>query len=419
MKIFHGWKMALAAAGLQFLQAMVIYQAFGAYVAALTTEMGWNKTSLSAGSALLAMEAAVLGPALGWFIDRFGAKGVIKTGILLFGIGFVCLSQIESLTGFYFSIVIVAIGLSMFGYFPLNVAVIQWFEKKRARALSLVGLGFALGGLFVPIIANSIEMFGWRSTALWSGIVSVMVGYPLAMLFRHRPEDFGEEVDGTQTKPSTDISIKSDRATSEVNFTVTQALRTKAFWLLAAGHAFALVVVMTVNTHAINHMRISLDFSISHASLFIMGMTVFQVIGVLLGGYLGDKFDKRLVAAACMLLHAAAMFALTYATDIFDLVVFAVSHGLAWGVRGPFMQAIRADYFGRQSIGMILGISAMIAAIGQTVGPLIAGVLGDMTGNYQVGFTTIAAISLLGALMFLLAKRPSHPTARPASTPQS
>ena len=144
MRVFYGWKMAFAAAGLQLIQAMMLYQAFGAYVAVLAIEMGWSKTSLSVGAAMLAMEAALLGPAIGWFLDRFGAKGIIKTGIILFGLGFICLSQIETLTGFYLSIIICALGMSMFGYFPLNVAVIQWFEKKRARALSVVGLGFAV-----------------------------------------------------------------------------------------------------------------------------------------------------------------------------------------------------------------------------------------------------------------------------------
>ncbi len=409
MRVFYGWKMAFAAAGLQLIQAMLLYQAFGAYVAVLATEMGWSKTSLSVGAAMLAMEAALLGPAIGWFLDRFGAKGIIKTGIILFGLGFICLSQIDTLTGFYVSIIICALGMSMFGYFPLNVAVIQWFEKKRARALSVVGLGFAVGGLFVPLIAGSIEMFGWRTTALCSGIISIMIGYPLATLFRRRPEDFGEVVDGINSQTQTQANGSATAATPEPTFTVGEALRTKAFWLLAAGHGIALVVVMTVNTHAINHMRISMGYTITQASLFIMIMTGSQVTGVLIGGYLGDKFEKRLVAASCMLLHAGALFVLTYATHALELIFFALGHGLAWGIRGPFMQAIRADYFGRKSIGMILGISASIAAIGQTVGPLIAGYLGDVTGDYQLGFTAISGIAVIGALAFWFAQRPQQP----------
>lgn len=409
MKMFYGWKMVMAASGLQIIQAMMLHQAFGAYVAVLAVEQGWSKTALSGASAMLSVEAALLGPLIGWFLDRFGAQGVIKIGVVMFGVGFMFMSQIDSLTGFYIAVGVIAVGASMAGYFPLNVAVIQWFEKKRARALSFVGLGFALGGVFVPIIAASIEYFGWRETAMGSGIVAILVGYPLASIFRRRPEDFGEVVDGIASSTDTKDKSESEQTTPEPDFTAAQAIRTKAFWLLAAGHGIALIVVMAVNTHAINHMRISLDYTIAQASFFIMLMTMFQVAGVLLGGYLGDKFEKRLVASGCMVLHAAGLTILTYAEGALELVFFAAAHGLAWGLRGPFMQAIRADYFGRKAIGMILGLSAMITALGQSIGPLLAGILGDATGNYILGFNVLSIIALFGAYIFWLAKRPKPP----------
>ena len=91
------------------------------------------------------------------------------------------------------------------------------------------------------------------------------------------------------------------------------------------------------------------------------------------------------------------------------LVAFAVLHGTAWGLRGPFMQAIRADYFGRAAIGMILGLSYMIIIIGQMGGPLIAGAFADATGNYRAGFTLLAILAGLGSSFFLLAKKPARP----------
>jgi MFS family permease len=78
-------------------------------------------------------------------------------------------------------------------------------------------------------------------------------------------------------------------------------------------------------------------------------------------------------------------------------------------MRGPFMQAIRADYFGRSAIGMILGLSLMIIIIGQVGGPMIAGIMADMTGNYRAGFTTLALLAALGSIFFLLARRPERP----------
>jgi len=128
---------------------------------------------------------------------------------------------------------------------------------------------------------------------------------------------------------------------------------------------------------------------------------------VLIGGYLGDKYQKRLLSAMCMIMHAIGLLFLTFATGRAALITFAVLHGLAWGIRGPFMQALRADYFGRQSIGQILGISGIIAAIGQFAGPLVAGVLGDATGNYRLGFTVLALTAATGSLLFLMAKKPT------------
>ena len=72
------------------------------------------------------------------------------------------------------------------------------------------------------------------------------------------------------------------------------------------------------------------------------------------------------------------------------------------------MQAIRADYFGRNAIGMILGLSAAIIAVGQVAGPMVAGMLADLTGNYRLGFTLLALVAGLGSLSFMLAKKPQR-----------
>jgi sugar phosphate permease len=410
-KIFYGWKMVAAAASIQFIQAMMLHQAFGAYLAVLIEEKGWSKTSVSGASALQSMESAIIGPLLGWFIDRFGAQGVIKIGIVLFGVGFMMLSQIDTLAGLYTAVIVIAIGSTMAGFFPLNVAVIQWFEKKRARALSMVGLGLALGGIFVPVIAWSMQHFGWRSTAFGCGLVAIVVGFPLALIFKRRPEDHGEVIDGHAHAAEQSAAHAQSSDDPGHQFTAREALRTKAFWLVSMGHGLALVVVTAVNTHAINHMRISLGYTVAQASFFITLMTLSQVAGVLTGSVIGDRVNKTRVAALCMLMHAVGLLMLTYAAGPLLLVGFALLHGFAWGLRGPFMQAIRADYFGRRSIGMILGLSALITAIGQVTGPMLAGVMGDATGDYLLGFTVLSLLAGAGSLLFWVARRPTAPAA--------
>lgn len=403
MKIFYGWRMVAAGSGIQFLQAGLLHQAFGAYFALLTAEFGWSKTALSGAAALQPMEAAVLGPALGWIIDRFGPQGMIRIGVVTFGIGFMLLSQIESLVGFYGAFLVIALGASLCGFFPINVAIIHWFEKFRARALSALSLGLAFGGVCVPLVAWAMQTWGWRATAFGSGLLAIVVGWPLARLFRRRPEDVGETIDGL---PPAVAQAGEQEASGPREFTTREALRTSAFWLLSLGHAFSLLVVYAVSVHAITHMKEGLGYTLAQASLIITLMTASQVCGVLLGWWIGDKYEKRLLAAGCMLMHGAGLLMLTYATGTGMLVAFALLHGGAWGLRGPFMQAIRADYFGRRSIGMILGLSALIIVIGQIGGPILAGIFADITGNYRMGFTVLAILAILGSLFFLLAKRP-------------
>jgi len=403
MKIFYGWRMVAAGGGIQFLQAALLHQSFGAYFAVLAEELGWSKTSLSGAAALQPMEAAVLGPVLGWVIDRFGPQGMIRIGIVIFGVGFIILSQIDSLPGFYGAFIVIALGSSLCGFFPVNVAIIQWFEKFRARALSALSLGLALGGIVVPLVAWWMQSFGWRATALASGLLAILAGWPLAQVFRRRPEDHGLTVDGL---PPAAADVGQAEAGAQREYSAREALRTSAFWLLSLGHGFALLIVYAVNVHAITHMKEGLGYSVAQAALVITLMTVAQVGGVLVGWAIGDRFQKRLIAAFCMLMHAAGLLMLTYAAGPVMLVAFAVLHGGAWGLRGPFMQAIRADYFGRRSIGMILGLSSIIVVIGQIGGPMVAGVLADLTGNYRAGFTVLALLAGLGSLFFLLAKRP-------------
>jgi MFS family permease len=407
MKTFHGWRMVAAGGGLQFLQAALMHQAFGAYVAVLSTEKGWSKTALSGAAALQSVETALIGPAMGWLIDKFGPQRLIQVGVLAFGAGLIALGSIDSLAGFYGAIVVIALGTSLAGYFPINVAVIHWFERKRARALSTVGLGLALGGLFVPVVAWSILTFGWRATAIASGVFAILAGWPMARAFRGSPADLGQTVDGLPAPPPRE---PGDAQVDEpAEFTAREALRTRAFWLLSLGHGFALLVVTAVNVHAITHMKESLGYTVAQGSLVITLMTLAQLGGVGLGMLIGDRYNKRLVAAACMLMHGGGLMMLTWATGPVMLGAFALLHGVAWGLRGPFMQAIRADYFGRRSIGMIMGLSSLIIAIGQIGGPMIAGGFADLTGDYRLGYTLLSLLAASGALLFYFARPPARP----------
>ena len=416
-KLFYGWRVAASGSALQFLQSMLLNQAFGVYVAVLYEEKGWSKTALSAAAAMKSTEVAALGPILGWMVDRFGAQGLVRLGVIIFGVGMMLLSRIDTLLQFYAAFFIVALGSSMFSNFLVSISIIQWFEKSRTRALSMLQFGGALGGLFVFVVAASIQAFGWRWTAFGSGVAAILIGYPLANMVKSRPSDMGLTVDGLPATPKatviqTEQAEQKPEAPAQRSFTAREALRTSAFWLLSIGHAFSLLVVIAFNVHGVNHIKQGLGYSLAAASLFFTLVTVGQALGVMLGWLIGEKFAKRKVAATCMLMHSLGLLGATYAFSPWMLAACILLHGIGWGLRGPFMQAIRADYFGRNSIGVILGLSTLITVFGNIGGPIIAGMFGDYFGNYRAGFTLLAILALFGGLFFLMAKPPKLPVAR-------
>lgn len=403
--VFYGWRIATAGAVINALIAGFLNASFGSYVAVLTEEKGWSKTALSGAAAMKPVEAAFLGPVLGWFMDRFGSRDMIRIGVVLFGVGFMLLSQIDTLVELYLAILAIALGSSLCGNFPLNVVLIHWFEKKRARALSATWLGSAAGGIMVPLVAWGMHEFGWRPVAFASGVIFILASWPLAKVMRGRPEDMGETVDGLPPAP-TKKGEPEAKPSHEQGHTARQALLGAPFWLISMGHCLALFAVIAVNVHAIAHIKESLDYPISEAALYYTLVLAFQVGGILLGWVLGDKYDKRHIAGCCMFAHMLGLLLLAYATGPLMLVMFAALHGTAWGLRGPFMAAMRADYFGRKEIGMILGLSGMVVVLGQVGGPMLAGVLADTFGNYRAAFTVLALMAGSGSVFFLVLKKP-------------
>lgn len=413
-RLFYGWRMVWASFGLQVMQAGLLQQSLGVYVAVLREEFGWGKAALAGAAVIQQVENALLGPIQGWLVDRFGSRIMVQCGIIALGLGFMLFSQVETLTGFYAAFVLIALGSGFSGFFPLTIALMHWFEKKRSRALSSMQLGGACGGMMAPLVALSMLSFGWRTTAFASGVIIILVGYPLASIIRRRPEDIGEVVDGIREPETASPAPTHKEGTAETpvtpavssDYTAVQAVKTSAFWFISLGHGLSLLVVSAVNVHAITHLKEGLGYQLDAAAMVMGLMTAGQFIGIFLAGVLGDRYDKRRLSAGCTFFHMAGMLFLTYATSIAMLVAFALMHGIAWGLRGPLMQAMRADYFGRKAIGLIAGLSFMVVLMGQVAGPLFAGALADSTGNYQAGFTTLALLAGLGSVFFLLLKPP-------------
>ncbi|MGK2965887.1 MAG: MFS transporter [Tepidiformaceae bacterium] len=418
-RFFYGWWIVSAGAVIQLLNSALLGQAYGTYVVLLRDEFGWSKTALAGAASLREAESGITGPFQGFLLDRFGPRAVARVGIIIFAAGFMIFSQVNSLFTFYLAFLVMATGASLAGYLTITFTIVQWFERRRGTAISLASAGFAMGGMVAPAVVFVLENAGWRWTAFLSGVLILVVGLPMTQLLHHRPSSIGLLPDGDP--PDTAERSKARAAADAEDFTLREALRAPAFWWISLGHASALFVVSAMGVHLVSHLNEGHGYSLGQASGIVFLMTTLFLIGTVSGGPIGDRVNKRALVVVCMGMHAVGLVLLSHAVNLQMIIAFTVLHGLAWGWRGPLMAALRADYFGRTNFGKILGVSNLIIIIGTILGPVIAGVLYDQTGNYRVGFDILAAIAGAGSIFFILATRPSPPDRtgrRPAISPE-
>jgi len=404
-KVFYGWYIVAAGFAIEMLIGALMFHAYGAYVVLLREEFGWSKTLLSAAFAMARAESGIFGPVQGWLTDRFGPRILIRTGMAIFGVGFILFSFIGSAVTFFLTFFMMAVGSSLGGYLPVGVALVSWFRRRRALALSISSAGMAAGGFLVQFIALAMTHWGWRWAAFVSGVLVLLIGIPLAQVVHHRPELFGERPDGDLPDPAK----TTRRRAAVVDFTPREAVRTRAFWCMALGHGAALLVVSAVMVHLIVHVTERLGYSLQQGAAVLALLTVAQLTAQLGGGWVGDHVNKRGLVVGCMVAHATGLLLVAHATTFWMIAAFAILHGAAWGIRGPLMSAIRADYFGAASFGTITGFSSMIVMLGMMGGPLVAGILADRTGSYVPGFQVLAACAALGSIAFVFATPPSPP----------
>lgn len=402
--IYTGWKVVGASAALWSLQSMLWMQGFGNLAVQLRSQFGWSKTLFSIAFVGTRTGAALFAPAQGAALARWGTKNIMRVGAVFVLIGFVGISMIETRLQFVVALSFAAIGMALSGFLTITSAVVQWFERKRARALSLQSMGLAIGGFAGPLLVVSFGWFGWRPTMAGAGVLlSVAITSASTIIGTDRSAS-NEPVDGIPIE----IADTSPRAAgvNDVHYTAQEAMRTRAFWMISMGHGSALIVVTSSIAHIALYLTEDRGFTAKQAALIAGAIPVFQVIGTGLGGYLGDRMNKRIIVGIAMCAHAAGLLLMTWIDSYVTIGAFVILHGLAWGSRGPLMQAIRADYFGTTHFAQIMGWSTVVTAMGVVIGPLLAGVLADSTGDYQLGFTIIAILAFAGNVFWLLATPP-------------
>lgn len=408
-RIFYGWWIVAGGIGLQLLANALYSSSFGAYFVYFQREFGWSRTAIAGVFSLARLEGGLLGPLQGWLLDRLGPRAILRTGLVIFGLGLMLVSTIDSLPKFYAAYIVVAFGVALAGFLTVNLVIVNWFDRHRGRAMALAGTGGSIGGILIPLVVVALEVLGWRTTAFISGLIVLAVGLPVAQLFRSAPEPYGYLPDGGRTTvphPAGERPATSDATTAQAGLTVGAALATPGFWLICVGHAASLVTVSALNVHLIPFLVSQADLSLEAAGSVAAIVTASAFAGQLLGGALSDRLDKRVIATACVVGHGLAVLLLLGATAPLA-VACAVLHGVSWGLRGPLMMALRADYFGRRSFPTIEGYANLITTFGAIAGPVLAGFIADRVGDYRPAFVVLAVVAAGGAFCFAIARRPT------------
>ena len=194
-------------------------------------------------------------------MDRYGPKLILSIGTLLFGFGFMWFSWIDSLLEFYLAFGLIAVGSSLGGFATVMVAIVNWFDRHRSKAVAWSQLGYSIGGMAVPLVVLALEAWGWRFTAFMSGVLVLLLGLPMAQVVRHRPQPFGAVPDG-------ELATQDAGAPRDVpkDLTARQAMATSSFWLISVGHASALLTVSAIMVHLVAHLSEGLGYTLTAAA---------------------------------------------------------------------------------------------------------------------------------------------------------
>ncbi len=181
----------------------------------------------------------------------------------------------------------------------MSVAVNHWFRHKRSIAQAVMLLGYAMAGVVgIPALVLVQTNMGWRTSAIGTGLFIWAVGFPCSMLLRTRPEPYGLQPDGYVTGATTPTVFRDRHTSVEYDFTLREALHTRAFWFLSIGWAIGHLVMGAMQVHLFLHLEQGVGLARTTAALVWTVASLANIPSRLAGGFLGDRLPKNLMVGS-------------------------------------------------------------------------------------------------------------------------
>ena len=417
--IFYGWHLVGLSAVVMALLSGPGLHGLPVWTIVLRQRFGWSPSQLALGYSMQRAESSVLGPIAGYLTDRLGTRRIVPIGLVIFGTGFIVFSQVHELWQFYLSFVIISMGTGLGGWLALMTMLNSWFVRRKSLAMGISLEGLWIGGAaIVPALAWSVDpdKYGlerWRDVALLLGVVVILLAVPIGYLLRNRPEDKSEIPDGrgSQNKAMEGRSgpSRTDSRSHEEpqGLSLRMALQTRAFWIIAFGHALS---TMPLTTFLV-HMGLLLDdrgLSVSEVGLVTGVMTLTAAALTPVGGIMGDRFPVRKILPLFSVVQMAGLYLAVWdSSSLYVTMAFAALIGIGWGARAAPTSSVRGTYFGRRSFAKITGFSMMPLSLMSLVSPWIVGRIYQLQGeSYRDSFLVLATIGLVGSMLFIFLGNP-------------
>jgi sugar phosphate permease len=352
----------------------------------MVREFGWSRAQVTSGNAISKLLIGPLfGFAAGWIVDRFGPRRLMMAGILMAGGALIGLAHMTALWMFYLFYIFNAIGYVCGGPLPNQVLLSRWFDKARGKAMGFAYLGIGIGGyLVLKLSPRLVDAFSWRGALQVLGILIIVLALPFAYFVRDEPDG------GGPARPT--------GAVPEAVTPIGALFRAPAFYLLALGSMCSIGAVGGTNQHLKLFLSLDMKFSQDAAATVASTVLACSIAGRLLMGWLADRIPRKHVMILIYVLIAGSIPLLFFAESRAAMYAFAIIFGLGLGGEYMIIPLMAAELFGVRVLGRLLGVILTADGVAEATAPMLIGYLRDTTGSYQIGFTVLIGIAVVGTI---------------------